>query len=126
MRIKHSIGILIIVYIGTFFLSCQSELKFDSEKWKNGGGENITMDTRTNMVKDLIESGILLNKNETEIAELIDKPEKLHNRKELRNKYYPVTEKYEWGDIDPKELIYLEIHFNDQGLSNNVKLITTK
>jgi len=34
------------------------------------------------MVNDLIESKILLNKNEPEIKNLIEKPEKLHNRNE--------------------------------------------
>lgn len=127
MNIRHWIFLLFGLLIMSLSQhSCQSELKFDSEKWKKGGGENITLDIRTRMVDDLIESGTLQNKNITEIEELIDRPEKLHRNNDSSLKHYPVHEKYEWGDIDPKELTFLEIRFNDNGLSNFVKLITTK
>jgi len=53
------------------FLSCNQSTKFDCVEWKNAKGEGIVLDTRLNMVKDLIESEILLFKNEAEIVELI-------------------------------------------------------
>ena len=122
MKRKHIIIILIIVIFGTFLLFCQSDIKFNSETWKNNGGESITLDTRTKMVNDLIKSEILLNKNEIEIKKLIGKAEKLHNKNDYLKKCYPVYEKYELG-IDPKEMIFLEISYNKQGISNTVKLI---
>ena len=125
MKSKHIISLLIIVSFGTLLLSCQSDLKFNSEIWKNNGGENITLDTRTKMVNDLIDSEILLSKNEIEIEGLIGKPEKLYNKNENLKDYYPVQEKYGWK-IDPKEMTFLEISYNEQGMSNTVKLITTK
>ena len=125
LKFKHRIGIIIIVFLGIILISCHHELKFDSEKWKKGGGENITLETRTKMVNDLIESRILINKLESEIAELIGNPEKLHNRKNSYTKYYPVQEKYEL-DIDPKEMVFLENNYNNQGISETVKLIKVK
>ena len=122
MKRKHIIIILIIVIFGTFLLFCQSDIKFNSETWKNNGGESITLDTRTKMVNDLIKSEILLNKNEIEIKKLIGKAEKLYNKNDYLKKCYPVYEKYELG-IDPKEMIFLEISYNKQGISNTVKLI---
>ena len=125
IKIKHRIGIIIIVCLGIFLTSCHRESKFDSEKWKEGGGENITLNKRANMVDDLIKSGILIKKSELEIAELIGNPEKLHNENNVYKKHYPVQEKYGW-DIDPEEMIFLELSYNEQGLSESVKLIRTK
>jgi len=107
-------------------ISCQSDMQFDSQKWKNGGGEDITLDIRANMVNDLIKSEILIGKTDSEIVGLLGNSEKLHNRDESNVKYYPVQEKYGWGDIDPKEMTFLEIHFTNQGISDSLKLIITK
>jgi hypothetical protein len=39
--------------------------------------------------------------------------------------YYPVQEKYGWN-IDPKDMTFLEIIFDKEGMSKSVKLIKTK
>ena len=122
---KHRLGIIIVIYLGILLLSCQNELKFESAKWKNGGGENITLNIRKNMVNDLIESRILLNRNEDEISKLIGFPEKLTNRNTDYKQYYPVQEKYGWN-IDPEEMTFLEIVFDKEGMSESIKLIGTK
>lgn len=122
---KQRLGIIIIVYLGTLLLSCQSDVKFESAKWKNSGGESITLDLRKNMVNDLIESGILINKSETEISELIANPERLANSDTAYKRFYPVQEIYGWN-IDPEEMTYLEIKFDKQGISKSIKFISTK
>lgn len=124
-KIKPKLGIVFIIYLGTFLFSCQSDMKFESAKWRKSGGENITLDLRKNMVNDLIESGILINKSETEISELIANPERLANRDTAYKRFYPVQEIYGWN-IDPEEMTYLEIEFDKQGISRSVKFISTK
>ncbi len=103
------------------FLSCNQDTKFDSEEWKNAGGENIVLPTRVNMVNDLIENEILLDKNETELIELIGLPSKLNVRKAETLKYFPVQEEY-GRDIDPEEMTFLKIRFNEKGKSISVEL----
>ena len=116
-----------IISIWTFFalISCSKDLKFDSGKWKNAGGENITLDIRTNMVSDLIKSKILLNKNESDIIELIGNPSRLNTKESENIKYFAVQEKYGM-DIDPDEMTFLEIKFNEKGQSKSVELYSTK
>lgn len=56
-------GITCLVFTGMFLVCCQEHREaFASEKWKSGGGINITLDTRANMVGDLLESEILIGK----------------------------------------------------------------
>ena len=106
-------------------MSCQHDAKFDSKRWKESGSESITLDARANMVNNLMDSRILINKSELEIAELIGNPEKLNITKKGNYKYYPIQEKYGL-DIDPEEMSFLEIHFSKKGLSDFVKLFMTK
>jgi len=105
--------------------SCSKEIKFDSEKWKNAGGESITLDIRANMVPDLIKSGILLDKNESEIIELIDTPSRLNEREIETAKYFAVQEKYGWN-IDPEEMTFLKIKFNEVGKAVSLELFSPK
>lgn len=112
--------ILILSIICSSF-SCEKNEKFESDKWKQGGGENLLTGMRVNMVDDLISSKILLGKNQTEIYELLGSPELVNTYSEPNTKFYPVMEKYKWN-IDPDELIYLEIRFNKEGLAQNIKV----
>ena len=116
---------LLMLWVGANQFLVQKDLKFNSKNWKDGGGENITENIRNRMVNNLIEMKILLNKNETKIEELIGTPEKLNNNSTSKIKHYPVQEKY-GCNIDPEEMIFLEIHYNNKGQSNSVKLISTK
>jgi len=125
VKLKVNFGVRISILIFFAFFSCSKNLKFDSEKWKNAGGENIVFDMRANMVADLIESGILLNKSELEIIELIDSPSRLNKRESENIKCFPVQERY-GSDIDPEEMIFLEIKFNENGESNSIELFSTK
>lgn len=125
VKLQVNVGGWISIFILFVFLSCSKGLKFDSEKWKKAGGENIVLDMRANMVSDLIESEILLNKSEAEIIELIDSPSSLNNRESENIKYFPVQEKY-GRDIDPEEMIFLEIKFNENGESKSVELFSAK
>ena len=105
--------------------SCNSDVKFESEKWKNNGGEGIMLDNRLNMSNDLIESQILINKSELEISELLGSSSRLHGNDSDRTQYYAVKEVYGW-DIDPEEMIFIKIEFNDKGKASSTELFSTK
>lgn len=116
-------GILILIVICSFF-SCNKNTKFESDKWKQGGGENLLSEMRMNMVDDLIDSKVLLNKNQSEIYELLGSPEPVNAYSQPNTKFYPVMEKYNWN-VDP-ELIYLEIEYNKEGLAQNINIYKTQ
>ena len=117
-------GILILSIICSS-LSCEKNEKFESEKWKQGGGENLLTEMRWNMTNDLINSKILIGKNQTEIQELLGNPELVNTYSESDTKFYPIMEKYKWN-VYPDELIYLEIRFNKESLAENIKVYKTK
>jgi hypothetical protein len=121
MKCKIEIFALFILTLN----SCNQQVKFDSEKWKNSGGENITLDTRLNMTKDLIESQILINRSEIEIIELLNFPTRLRGNKVDNTKYFAVQEVYAW-DIDPEKMIFIKILFNDEGKSSSADLYSIK
>jgi len=121
---KTRIIILILMVLG-FQISCSHHVPFDSKKWKESGGEYISEPIRWNMVHDLIKKKILLNKNKEEIEELIGKPEKIHDKKDTLKEYYLVREKYGW-DIDPEDIIYLEVTFNKSGVVKDVQIKHSK
>ena len=106
--------------------SCRNDVKFNSDGWKKAGGINIMVDTRTNMVNDLVASKILLFKTESEIIELIGQPSVLHEKESDSINYFAIQEIYSWGDIDPEEMTYLKIIFNMKGKSKAVELFSTK
>lgn len=116
--------LLLLIIIGLSF-SCQNDEKFDSNKWKQGGGENLLTEMRLNMVNDLISSGILEGKNESEINELLGSSEPVYTHTGQNLKFYPIMEKYEWN-IDPAESIYLEVRFDQAGKANIVKVYKAK
>lgn len=120
---NYKTGLLFLLLLSIY--SCNQDVKFDSEKWKNAGGENIMLDTRLNMANDLIESNILINKSEPEIIELIGSRSRLHGSENDTLKYFAVQEIYGL-DIDPEEITYLKILFNNKGKSISVELFSTK
>lgn len=120
---NNKIGLFIFLML-TFF-SCNKDTKFDSEKWKSADGENILLDTRLNMTSDLIESEILINKGKSEIKTVIGGPTRLHAQEVDSIKYYAIQEIYSFG-IDPEEMIFLKIIFNEKGKSISVEMYSTK
>lgn len=101
--------------------ACQRQVSFDSEKWKSSGGELILTDQRLQMTKDLLDRKLLINKEKIEIDSLLGQP----TRTGLLNKnrsFYLVKEVYTI-DIDPDEIIYIAVEFNDNGKSISAELI---
>ena len=115
----------LIAIILLFAFSCNKNTHFSSEIWKKSGGENLTLDTRNRMVKDLIESQILLGKTEQNIINLIGAPSKVNRPEADSIKYYQVQEIYSWN-IDPDELLFLKITFNECQISKKVEKFITK
>ena len=115
-----------ILCIGLIQTSCQQNTKFDSEEWKGNGGIRISLEKRMNMVDDLMDREILLQKSESEVEEIIGHPSNPHNMDNTTTKYYAVQEIYGWADIDPEELIYLKVQYNDNGLVESVNLYSTE
>jgi len=116
---------IIMFSIVCFSFSCEKQEKFDSGKWKEGGGENLLTEIRLNMTDDLINSKILVGKNQREIYKLLGNPEPVNTYSESDAKFYLVMEKYKLN-VDPDELIYLEVNFNKEGLAENIKVFKTK
>jgi len=116
----------ITIWIILLLVSCQQNTEFDSEEWKRNGGIRITLEKRMNMVEDLIDSEVLLNKSASEVEEIIGHPSNPHNMDNSTTKYYAVQEIYGWSDIDPEELIYLIVQYNDSGLVESVNLYSTE
>lgn len=124
LKMKQMTRFSIIFWTGILLLfSCQHEVLFDSAKWKQSGGENIILDTRKEMVTDLLKREILLHKTHNEIVQLIGSPVNYNNTVFEFKEYYPVQEKY-GSDIDPKTT-YLEVTFDRNGISEAVQLITS-
>ncbi|PHR46524.1 MAG: hypothetical protein COA32_10290 [Fluviicola sp.] len=122
MKIK----IIFCFCLGVFLSSCNQNTEFDSEEWKRNGGIRITLEKRMNMVDDLMDKEILLQKSESEVEEIIGHSSNPHNMDNRTTKYYAVQEIYGWADIDPKELIYLKVQYNDKGLVESVNLYSTE
>ena len=125
IRTKHLFPFLLVVFLGLFFSACQQNMNFDSAKWKQSGGENILLDTRKQMVNDLLKCEILLHKSHNQIVKLIGSPVNYNNTVFDFKEYYPVQEKYDLG-IDPEEMTFLEITFDKNGISESVKFISSK
>jgi hypothetical protein len=109
----------ILIFLGIILFSCNLDIRFDSEKWKNAGGENIMLDTRLKMTNDLIERKVLINKSEMEIIDLLGSSSKLGGFAFKNIKYFPVQEIYARG-VDPKKMIFLKIEFNKMGKADSV------
>ena len=116
------VGLKISIAVVLLLTSCSKKIDFNSGIWKES---DVTLDTRLMMIDDLLKKEYLINKTEIEISELIGHSARLNTINGNRNKYYPVFEKYGW-DIDPEEMIFLEIHFNEKEVSDTVKIFKTK
>lgn len=101
--------------------SCQNQVSFNSTKWKQNGGENLVLDTRKEMVSDLLKRKILLHKTHNEIVKLIGSPVNYNNTVFEFKEYYPVQEKH-GSDIDPI-ITYVEITFDRNGFSEAVQIV---
>lgn len=116
---------VLLILLSLILFSCNSDVKFNSEKWKNAGGENITLDDRLNMSNDLIESQLIINKSELEIIELLGSPSRLNENDSDNTKFFKVKEVFGW-DIDPEEMTFIKIRFNDKRKAISTELFSTK
>ncbi|MDD2982486.1 MAG: hypothetical protein PHQ74_03780 [Crocinitomicaceae bacterium] len=118
---KQIFRISILLFAIMLSFSCQNEKTFDSNKWKQSGGESLMLDTRKEMVSDLLKRKILLHKSHNEIVELIGSPVNYNNTVFEFKEYYPVQEKH-GSDIDPI-ITYVEITFDRNGISEAVQIV---
>lgn len=119
-------GIVLYIYLGVILTSCNQNTEFDSKEWKRSGGARSSLDIRYNMVENLISGKVLIGKSKAEVHELIGLPSNIRKKDTTDYKYYLVQAKYGWSDIDPEELIYLEVKYNDNGMSESVRLYSTR
>lgn len=112
--------ILILTYLFFIIMSCKKQVPFDSEKWKALGGEWIMTEKRLLMTENLLNHQLLLNKTQVEIDSMLGPRSRL-TRVKKDSRCYMVQEVYSW-DIDPIELIFLEISFNESNKSSSVDL----
>lgn len=97
-----------------YTISCEKEVAFDSEKWKQKGVDWQITDFREKMSTSLIKSDTLLGLKKVDIFKLIGKPE-IESESNLK---YLVREKYSWN-IDPDYITYLFIQLDDNGISTH-------
>ncbi|MEQ6123347.1 hypothetical protein AAON49_04015 [Pseudotenacibaculum sp. MALMAid0570] len=126
MNFKLNIKLSFIILIVVLFFSCTRNEKFDSKKWKEST-KIFLSDERLKMVNDLISSRLLLGKSENEIIQQIGENSNYRLGIPEANpiKYFSVYDRYEW-DIDPVELIFLKIEFDNKGKSSKVELFSKK
>ena len=117
---RHILRTIFFSIIFIFINACDKQVPFDSESWKNAGGEAILTKERLLMTNDLLESKLLLNKSEKEVDSILGSSFRLQNS-DSRKKYYMIQEIYS-NNIDPDELIYFEIIFDYKGKSSEIKL----
>jgi hypothetical protein len=101
-------------------ISCNRQKTFDSNKWKETGGESILTKERLQMTNDLLAKQILINKTKNQIDSLLG-PSFIFQTRNTDKKYYMVQEVYT-TNIDPDELIFLEIDFDSAGISISAEL----
>ncbi len=129
VRISDFTILNIIVLLCFSLMSCNTtstkKMEFNSELWKHSGGESLLADTRKRMVDDLLGKELLLNKSESAIEDMLGFSSGLNKIDTINIKYYQVQEVYKL-DIDPEKLIFLEVIFNENGVSKKVTIIETK
>jgi hypothetical protein len=84
---------------------------FESDKWKSSGGELILTDHRLQMTQDLLNREFLINKSKAQIDSLLG-PSTRTMKSNEKTEFYLIKEVYSF-DIDPDELIFIKVHFND-------------
>lgn len=115
--LRTFLGLLTVIIV----YSCNKQVPFDREKWKNSGGELILTDKRFNMTDDLLKSNLLINKSKSEIDSLLGYSQQ-STESDNRIYDYLVKEVYS-SDIDPDELIYIAVTFDSLDTSLKAKLI---
>ena len=110
----------LILIVAILILSCQSNEKFDSNKWKSKSIADFEItDIRERMLHDLVDSQILIGKSKSEIIYLLGQPE-ISNSNIMT---YLVREKY-GSNIDPIYIKYLEVNFDETGKANKQNILT--
>ena len=120
IRMKRTVRKYYLLLLATVvILSCQTNEKFDSEKWNNKSIVDFEItDVREGMLNDLLDSRVLIGKSKSEIIELLGKPEIANDSKIT----YLVREKY-GSNIDPLYIKYLELNLDKMGTTKNQKII---
>lgn len=123
--IRISLALILLI-----LLSCQNEVKFNSELWKPYESGVVDGKYRKKMVNDLVKNQIKTEqrnpgKSSTyrEIIQLIGEPESIDT---LQGKAkFLIDEKFDYN-IDPNGYIYLELYFNKDSLLQKWILIETE
>lgn len=105
--------------------SCTTNEKFNGNKWKAADGENITSDTRSKMVTDLLNSELILGKTEEELITLLGPTSNYNGFKSKNAKLFAVQEIYTW-DIDPSEFTFIKVVFDDKGKAKSAEFYSSK
>lgn len=118
---KISGKLLLFSYVFLLY-SCKDEVKFDSSGWfeKNDGFYT----KRELMVNDVLKNKLKKDMNFNEVVTLLGKPDYDSFEKDGEI-HYEIHEKYKWN-IDPEEIRYLDIRFNDDSLLVDSKIRITK
>jgi hypothetical protein len=117
MRIR-----LILTYsLFLTLIACDKQVTFESDKWKSSGGELILTDQRLQMTQDLLNRELLINISKAQVDSMLGPPTRTMKSNE-KMRFYLVKEVYSF-DIDPDELIFIKLHFNDLGKSIKAELI---
>lgn len=115
-------GHTLIWFLLFVLLGCQSDRKFDAEKWKDTSAPDFAMtDIRERMVDDLISSEVLIGKTIPELISMLGIPE---TREDDVLKYL-IREKY-GRDIDPDYIKYLVLSVGENGKVTKQEVLTTK
>jgi hypothetical protein len=108
---------LVSLILTVTFYSCQTQQKFDKEKWLESG-DLMTFPNRKSMVNDLTKNVTLKGKSYQEIVSLLGQPQyPIDSKMEIG---YKIDENY-GGDIDP---IYTQTLLLEFGQDSIVKSFT--
>ncbi len=110
-----------LIFALYFLVSCKTNKRFNSDKWKEKGVDWQLDDQRELMVNDLVSSDTLIGLTQKEVIELLGEPELSESRK-LK---YLIREKYEWN-IDPEYIKYLWIELDSNNRATNSYIEQTK
>ena len=119
MNNKYS-DFMLILFIAMIVLTCagcNSNEKFNSEKWKQKSIDWWMGDTREKMVVDLINSDTIIGMIQEEVIELLGQPE----YKENKILVFLIREKYS-SDIDPDYISNLKVKFDKNGRAINCEI----
>ena len=102
-------------------LSCQTDQRFDSDKWKEKGVDWQLNDQRELMADDLVLNDTIIGLTQKEIIRLLGEPELTEDGK-LK---YLIRERYEWN-IDPEYIKYFWIELDSSNRAINSYIEKTK